>query len=97
MVWMDGYLTLAAKASQASAMRREKGGKEQPFNKEEKQQHHQSKQEHSTGPLWPMGEKEKVGEELNDGEEPRSEHNTSTTQRGETSLRSALGSGNGDH
>jgi hypothetical protein len=44
-----------------------------------------------------MGEKEKVGEELNDGEEPRSEHNTSTTQRGETSLRSALGSGNGDH
>jgi hypothetical protein len=27
-------------------MRREKGGKEQPFNKEEKQQHHQSKQEH---------------------------------------------------
>jgi hypothetical protein len=45
--------------------------REQPFNKEEKQQqHHESKQEHRPSrAALPMGEKEKVGEELNDGEE----------------------------
>jgi hypothetical protein len=64
-------------------MRREKGGRrrrrEQPFNKEEKQQHpHQSKH-----PLWAMGEKEKVWEELNDGERRSEAVNNSTSTRGE--------------
>jgi hypothetical protein len=45
-----------------------------------------------------MGEKEKVGEELNDGEEPRSEHNTKRRDLSPfTGQASALGSGNGDH